>query len=72
MQYALALGNFDGQDFRIGKPVHYTRTGNVQPLVILNAPPFHFDVFNGTVFDVNNNYTGGSFYFTSTYKKMMR
>lgn len=69
MQYALALGNFDGQDFRIGKPVHYTRTGNVQPLVILNAPPVHFDVFDGTVFDVNNNYTGGSFDFTSTYKK---
>ncbi|MDX2431492.1 MAG: T9SS type A sorting domain-containing protein [Bacteroides sp.] len=69
MQYAMALGNFDGQDFRIGKPVHYTRSGNVQPLVILNAPPVHFDVFDETIYDINNNYTGANFDFTSTYKK---
>lgn len=70
MQFALALGNFDGQDFRIGKPTHYTRIGSVQPLVILNAPPTHFDVFDGNIFDVNKQYSGSDFDFTTTYKKV--
>ena len=69
MQYALALGNFDGQNFRIGKPVHYTRIGSAQPLVISNAPPTHFDVFDETIYDVNRNYSGGDYNFTSTYKR---
>ncbi len=68
-QYGIILGNFDGQDFRIGKPVHYTRQGSVQPLVILNAPPVHFDVFDETIYDINGSYNGGSGDFISTYIK---
>ncbi|NJL33070.1 MAG: hypothetical protein HC893_03470 [Chloroflexaceae bacterium] len=44
--YALAVGDFDGDGFRVGKPTYYLASEIVQPLVILNAPPTHFDIFN--------------------------
>lgn len=44
--YALALGDFDGDGFRLGTPTYYETTDIVQPLVVLNAPPNHFDIFD--------------------------
>ena len=44
--YALALGDFDGDGFRLGEPTYYETTDIVQPLVVLNAPPNHFDIFD--------------------------
>lgn len=54
--WALTAGDFDGKSIRLGNPTYYHVTNIVQPLVILNAPPTHFDVFNDTSFDVSNSY----------------
>lgn len=76
--YSLALGDFDGDGFRLGTPTYYQATDIVQPLVILNAPPNHFDIFdsNGNAFDgppypaeayrdINNCYNLPRLFFTS-------
>ncbi|MFB6343869.1 T9SS type A sorting domain-containing protein [Saccharicrinis sp. FJH62] len=54
----LAVGDFDGDMFRIGPGKKYTKTDVVQPLVILNAPPTHFDMFDEIPYDVNNCHEG--------------
>lgn len=51
------LGDFDGDGIRLGKPKFYQRNHIQQPLVILNAPPIHFDELNGQLFDLNGCYT---------------
>jgi hypothetical protein len=68
--YAIAVGNFDGYNFSIGQPVHYTENNIVQPIVILNTPPVHFDVFDDVVYDVNQCFNGGDCDFVATYKKV--
>lgn len=55
---ALAAGDVDGDSLRMGRPTLYRRTDLGQPIMILNAPPTHFDILNGEVFDVNNCLTG--------------
>jgi len=67
--YSLALGNFDGNGILLGQPAHYYATNVVQPLVILNAPPVHFDVFNDTSYDICSVFNGGgnSGNFATTY-----
>ncbi|MBD3240248.1 MAG: hypothetical protein GF331_06645 [Chitinivibrionales bacterium] len=45
-------GNFNG-NIRLGTPTRHTYTDIVDPMVILNAPPIHFDVFNDTAYDVS-------------------
>jgi len=52
-RYAIAVGNFDGFDFRIGQPTVTRVFGTVEPVVILNAPPVHFDKFGNNIFDLN-------------------
>jgi len=52
-QYAIAVGNFDGFDFRIGQPTVTRVFGTVEPVIILNAPPIHFDKFGNNIFDLN-------------------
>ena len=64
-RYAIAVGNFDGYDFSLGPPTHSRLPGQVQPLVLLNTPPTHFDKFGNDIFDLNGCYNGqncGSFY----------
>jgi hypothetical protein len=68
-QYGIAVGNFDGFDFSIGQPYHYSQADIVQPIVLLNAPPIHFDVLNGQAYDVNECYNGGDCDFFSKYIK---
>lgn len=65
--WALAAGDFDGGGVRLGIPNYYSATDIVQPLVILNAPPTHFDVFNDTTFDINKSYNGQASNFYSKY-----
>ncbi len=65
--WALTAGDFDGKSIRLGNPTYYHVTNIVQPLVILNAPPTHFDVFNDTSFDVSNSYNGQTSDFYSDY-----
>jgi len=52
-------GNLDG-DLRLGTPRRYSVSEIVQPLVILNAPPIHFDVFDEENYDICNSYPTGS------------
>jgi hypothetical protein len=50
---AIAVGDFDGDAVYLGAPTVQTVTNIVQPLIILNAPPIHFDVFDGVNYDIN-------------------
>ncbi len=68
-KYAIAVGNFDGFDFTIGWPEHSNEYDISQPIVILNAPPVHFDMFDGNIFDINGCYNGGDCDFWALYKK---
>lgn len=65
--FALVTGDFDGDVFKIGPGVKYNRTDIVQPIVILNAPPTHFDAFGNDLFDVNNCHDGGECASYATY-----
>ncbi|GIV32494.1 MAG: hypothetical protein KatS3mg031_0029 [Chitinophagales bacterium] len=66
-RYVLAAGDYDGNDFTVGTPTYFHKSNIVQPLVILNAPPVHFDILNGTVYDITQCYNGNTCDFTSTY-----
>ena len=68
-RFAIAVGNYDGYDFTVGTPTLFHEYGIVQPIVHLNAPPVHFDVFNGTIYDVNGCYNGGNCDFWAQYYK---
>jgi hypothetical protein len=60
---AFLAGDFDLSDaevFFVGTPVITLVENLLQPIVILNSPPVHFDVFGGEVFDLCNAYTGGT------------
>ena len=64
----LLAGNIDG-DIRLGKPKHYSATEILQPLVILNAPPIHFDVFDNQNYDVCRSYNENVGEFVASYIK---
>lgn len=68
--YAIALGDFNGDRVRLGSPSRYQITDILQPMVILNAPPIHFDIINGTVYDLNSCYNGNNCDFYSQYQKV--
>src|SRR5690606_30095233 len=68
-RYEIAMGSFDGLMFRLGDPEHSVASIISHTLVILNAPPVHFDVFDGEIFDVNRCYSGGTCAFKATYEK---
>ena len=53
---ALAALDVGDNGVRVGTPTRSARTEIVRPLVILNAPPTHFDVFGGESFDVSECY----------------
>ena len=65
--FAIALGDFNGDRTWLGDPEHYRRTGLLQPSVILHAPPTHYDILNSTVFDISGCYPDHGCGFTSTY-----
>jgi hypothetical protein len=66
---ALAAGNFDGGAVRLGTPGHWSKTDMLQPIVILNAPPVHFDAFDGVEYDVSKSYPPNTCQFYSRYEK---
>ena len=63
----LVTGNFGDRGIRVGPPQFYRETEIIQPLVVLNAPPLHFDVFDGNSFDVSNCYLGEGCGFLASY-----
>lgn len=58
--HAMIAGDFDGDKIHLGKPKRYYESEIRQPLVVLNSPPVHFDIINGTTHDVNSCYNGQS------------
>ena len=66
-RHAIAVGNFNGHEFTLGEPEYYIEQEVPQPLVILNAPPVHFDVFDGTIYDTNQCFEGVDCGFRTTY-----
>ena len=67
--FAMAAGDFDGDGIRLRKPHRFTAESVIQPTVILNAPPVHFDVINDTSYDICSSYDGSSDFF-ATYKSI--
>ena len=41
----------------------------VQPIVLLNAPPIHFDLLDSVTHDLNECYNGSACDFGATYRK---
>jgi len=60
LPYAISVGNYDGFDFKIGQPSHHAFYNISQPIIILNAPPIHFDKLDNNIFDVSGCYNGGN------------
>jgi hypothetical protein len=54
--FAMAVGDFDGDAVKLGPPSRQSVTDITQPLVILNAPPIHYDILNGETYDINECY----------------
>lgn len=67
--YALAAGDFEGSKVTIQAPRYFHQSGISQPIVILNAPPVHFDVFNGEIYDINTCFSNEPCDFISSYTK---
>ncbi|MCC5805453.1 MAG: hypothetical protein JJU00_03905 [Opitutales bacterium] len=55
---AITSGDINKGSLRMGRPTLYRRTEMGQPVMILNAPPTHFDVINGVPYDLNGCLTG--------------
>lgn len=64
---AVVTGNFEGDGMRLGTPRKYRETGVFQPLVVVNAPPVHFDKLGGQLFDISNCFSGEDCEFIATY-----
>ena len=62
------IADFDG-DIRLGSPRRFSVTEILQPLVILNAPPIHFDIFDEQPYDVSLSYNENEGQFISSYVK---
>ncbi|MEL6850835.1 MAG: T9SS type A sorting domain-containing protein, partial [Bacteroidota bacterium] len=64
--HTLAVGDFDGDGLRLGPGRRFSLTDIKQPLVVLNAPPTHYDILDGTTYDINDCFGGGCNY-SATY-----
>jgi hypothetical protein len=64
----IAPGDFDGDAVRLGKPRLFSREYVVQPTVILNAPPVHYDIISDTSYDVCFSYNENDPEFVSSYE----
>jgi hypothetical protein len=65
----IIAGNFDGGNIRLGLPGHFFKTDIYQPIVILNAPPVHFDVFDTTKYDICHSFPDSSDFYSRYEKK---
>lgn len=72
-EVAIALGDLNGDAVRLGEPTYHPAISATQPRVLLKSPPVHFDVFDGTVYDLAGCYDGSGSYlcdcFQATYSK---
>jgi hypothetical protein len=68
--FGIIAGRFNtAGNVRLGLPALHTKTDIVQPLVILNAPPVHFDVFDEMEYDICSMWDGSPGGFKATYRK---
>ena len=65
--FALAFPDFDGGGIKLGTPKRI-RKEITEPLIVLNAPPTHFDVFENTPFDICMEFDGSENAFFSQYE----
>ncbi len=67
--FAVALGDFNGDRVRLGAVNHYRKSFVKQPLVILNTPPIHYDIFepNPASFDLSGCYPNFGCGFSADY-----
>ena len=65
--FAVAVGDFNGDRVRLGAANHYRKTFVKQPLVILNTPPIHYDVFQQVPFNINGCYPNFGCGFSADY-----
>ncbi|MBZ0267122.1 T9SS type A sorting domain-containing protein [bacterium] len=65
---AVRGGDLDGDAYRIvGDPEFHGAVADVVPIVILNAPPIHFDVMPPDTFDLSGCIEGPTCNFVATY-----
>ncbi len=66
LRYALALGDFDRDGYRLGPPELVATIPDVrEPRVIINAPPVHFDIIDGMEYDLGSAFDGDSEFISS-------
>ena len=58
-QYSLELFDADGGGILLGKPERRQTQTHITPMVVMNSPPGHFDIFDNDTFDLNNLYDAG-------------
>lgn len=66
--FSIAFGDFDGGKGRLGAPTHMVKK-ILTPLVIVNTPPHHFDVFDGKVYDITDCFPNYQCQMNSRYEK---
>ncbi len=57
--FSIAMVDQDGGSVYLGRPTRTDLTEVLNPLLILNAPPTHFDVFGSNSYDLCNLYPTG-------------
>jgi len=65
--YTIAACDYDGDGLRLKKPKAVKIEGVIQPVVILNSPPVHFDIINENICDVNLSFNRPESPFYSEY-----
>ncbi len=66
----MIAANLDMDDIHLGTPKRFQKTDIVQPIVVLNAPPIHYDILDGTPFDLCSAYNENECQFFSKYQKI--
>jgi hypothetical protein len=54
--WCLTAGDWDGNAVRLGVPLRTSRHRVMQPIVVLNAPPTHFDILESLRYDIHKCY----------------
>lgn len=57
--FSAIFADIDGGSVLLGNPTRTDISEVLNPSIILNAPPTHFDVFGSNVYDVSNLYAAG-------------
>ena len=66
--FAIDLGNYDGDDFFLGEGTLH-QCDYYMPVMIVGAPPVHWDMIDGVIYDINNCFSGGNCNFGATFSQ---